>query len=393
MKKKLLFVIPNLGAGGAEKSLVNLLNTIDRKYYSVDLFLFSQTGLFLTQLPEFVKILPHSKEFQTFQQPLLKSVLRFIKKSQFSLAFSRLRFAQMQLSIANTSVAEQRSWTYKSKAIAALPNDYDAAIGFLEKSSLYFIADKVSANKKIGFIHTYYSKMQADKIIDHKFFGKLDHLVAVSEQCAEDLRMQFPQYISKISVIHNIVSSKLIKKLATEKIEKLVPNAIISIGRLVKLKGFDLAVEAARILKEKGVDFKWYIIGEGEERAALQNLIDKYNLKKQVHLLGMKENPYPYIKSAFIFVQPSRYEGKSISVDEAKILLKPILLTNFTTAKGQIQHLYDGLICEMSASAVAENILKYIEDPDFTRKIIQNLRYNEFGTEGEIEKLYYLIDG
>lgn len=392
MKKKLLFVNPHLDAGGAEKSLVNLLNTIDANKYDVDLFLFLQEGLFLSQVPAFVNILPHSKKFKIFRKPLKQAMLHFVIRGQFSLAYKRFRCSQALRSTSNKSVAEQRSWKFLSAAIGELPDQYDVAIGFLEKSSIYFIVDNIQACRKIGFIHTYYSELHANMDFDRKYFANLNNIVTVSEECADDLQSNFPQSKEKVKIIYNIISSKLLKKLAAEKSAILPQNSIISIGRLVEIKGFDLAVEAAKILKEKGVDFHWYIIGEGKERKNLENLIEKYNLQDHFQLLGLKENPYPYIKSAKVFVQPSRYEGKSISVDEAKILSKPIILTNFTTAKDQIQNDYNGLICEMSANSLVQSIMKYFENQEFTEKVVGNLKGEEFGTESEIKKLYELID-
>ena len=153
-----------------------------------------------------------------------------------------------------------------------------------------------------------------------------------------------------------------------------------------------MAIEAARILKEKNIPFHWTIIGEGTERGNLQDLIWRYDLQNQVNLPGLKDNPYPYVRASKIFVQSSRYEGKSIAVDEAKILAKPIILTNFTTAKDQIEDHVNGLIVDMSPAGIAEGIIKYLHDADFTEKIITNLRADNFGTEHETEKFYQLIN-
>ena len=88
---------------------------------------------------------------------------------------------------------------------------------------------------------------------------------------------------------------------------------------------FDIAIKAAAILVKKGYTIKWYVLGEGEERNTLEQSIKEHNLIANFILLGIKENPYPYINNATIYVQPSRFEGKSLAIDEAKILHKPIL--------------------------------------------------------------------
>lgn len=392
MKKKLLFVIPGLDAGGAEKSLVNLLNTIDENKFSVDLFMFSHQGLFIKQVPEFVRILPKNNTLIIFQKSMMASILTFLKRGAFSLAKDRFLFYLKNKLIKNRGIAEQYSWQNLKNGCSPLEENYDVAIGFLEKSSIYFVGDKVKAVHKVAFIHTFYSELHLDLAFDKKYFEQLNRIAVVSSDCAKDLIHIFPSFKEKIAVVPNIVSSKLIHQLSQEQTEELPKNVILSVGRLVAIKGFDLAIEAARILKEKKVNFNWYIIGEGDERSRLQQLIETYHLQQVFTLLGLKENPYPYIREAQVFVQCSRYEGKSIAVDEAKILAKPIVLTNFSTAKDQIEHGKNGLICDMTAEALADSIIKYLADPKFTAEIIAYLQADNFGTEKEIVKFYNLLN-
>ena len=391
MKKKLLFVIPSLDAGGAEKSLVNLLNTLDPKRFSVDVFLFTKRGLFLTQVPEFVRIITPGADMVTFQKPVLRSMLTFLGEGKVKMAWNRLRFAQINRLHRNRTVAEQRSWPYLRSSVGLLPGSYDAAIGYLEKSSVYFTVDCVRSKIKMGLIHTFYSKLDADKSIDSQYFNALAKLITVSAECASDLAANFPEFSSKMIVIHNIVSVQLIRSMSVYQVEDIGPNPIVSIGRLVELKGFDLAIEAAKILKDRGVKFQWSIIGEGPERDRLQALITQYELDDYVYLPGLKENPYPYIRQASLLVQPSRYEGKSIVIDEAKILAKPILLTDFSTAKDQIDNEVDGLIVEMNAEAIATGVQRFLEDEKFRHEVAAQLADGNFGTEEEIEKFYSLI--
>ena len=390
-KKKLLFVIPSLGAGGAEKSLVNLLNVIDPERYEVDLFLFSTTGLFLPQLPDFVKVLPKPKRMTTFQLPLLESVLQFISKGKLSMIWNRVMFAMVQRWHSNKAKAEQCSWKFLSKAVKPLTREYDAGIGFLEKSSIYFVVDFVNAKSKIGFIHNDYTQLHLDPKFDALYFRRLNYIATVSKECVESLTNVFPEYRSKVKLVHNIVSAKLIDSLAQEFEPVLEANAIVSVGRLHPQKGFDMAVQAAAILKKKNINFHWYILGEGPERQNLESLIEKHRLQNHFSLFGLKENPYPYIRQAKVFVQCSRYEGKSIAIDEAKILAKPILLTDFTTAKDQIENEVNGLIVEMNSGAIAEGILKYFQNQSFKESVTLKLTTENFGTEREIEKFYELI--
>ncbi|MDC2864544.1 glycosyltransferase [Bacillus sp. BP-3] len=392
MKKDILFVINNLNCGGAEKSLISLLNTIDYSRYNVDLFLFKHEGLFFNKIPAQVNILEEPSEYRLFDMSIKAAIMQCLRQGKINIALSRVCAGYIFRSEKNSARCEQRVWRYLSKSLQTLHKTYDVAIGYLEKNPVYFCIDKVKANKKIGFIHTDYDKFGMDANLDMQYFRSLDHIVTVSEECANVLKQRFPIYKDKIGVLHNIVSPSMIYKMSQEKADiKHKGIKLVSVGRLSNEKGFDFAVKACKNLVQNGYEIKWYIVGEGEERNKLETMIEENHLQEHFFLLGMKENPYPYIKEADIYVQPSRFEGKSIAIDEAKILHKPIVVTNFSTAKDQIKHEENGIIVEMNSNAIAEGIQKMIHDEKLRNKLIQNLSNEELGTESEIEKLYTLL--
>lgn len=397
MKKKILFVIPSLDAGGAEKSLINLLNAMDYSLFEVTVLVFHGKGIFLKSIPKSVKLITVYGDFLYFSESIFTSVCEFLKQGKFTLAMDRILFFLKNKIEKNTSKAEQVSWKHISKAIPELKEEYDAAIGALEKSSIYYVVEKVKAKTKIGWIHTNYSNSGMQKDFDLPFFKKLNYLVTISEECKDDLNFNFPNLKNKIKIIHNIVSPKLIKELSEEKIvdSKFDTTAlsILTIARLSKEKGIDLALEAALQLVKMGKYFKWYIIGEGDERVYLETKIKEYQLENSFILLGLKANPYPYVKQSFLYVQPSRYEGKSLAIDEAKILAKPIITTNYPTAKDQIDHGVNGIICEMNPMALAQQILALTENPNLIEKFIFKLKEMNLSTETEITNFYNLIYG
>lgn len=394
MKQQLLFVLPSLEAGGGEKSLVTLLNCIDYDQYDVDLVLFVPKGIFLKQLPKNVKLLYLNDDYKTFTSGLSSTIVSFLKQRKFGLTFSRLLYTFKSNVIKNKGKAEQYSWKHLKKSITSLPKEYDAAIGFLEKSSIYFVVDCVKAKRKIGFIHNDYVKLDLDASFDLPYFEKLNTIATVSEQCVTVLKEVFPTQKDKVQLLYNIVSAKLIHQMAEEPVTiDTTKPSLLSIGRLHPQKGFDLAIEAAALLKKHGLNFVWYIIGEGAERTALEQAITKNGLEKHVVLLGIKENPYPYIKQTTIFVQPSRYEGKSIALDEAKILHKPIVVTNFTTAKDQINHLKNGIICEMDAESLANALAGLLQNESLQKDFSLHLSKESLGSEAEINTFYQLING
>ena len=397
MKKKILFVIPSLDAGGAEKSLINLLNAMDYSLFDVTVLVFHGKGIFLKSIPKSVKLITVYGDFLYFSESIFTSVCEFLKQGKLTLATHRILFFLKNKIEKNTSKAEQVSWKHISKAIPELKEEYDAAIGALEKSSIYYVVEKVKAKTKIGWIHTNYSNSGMQKDFDLPFFEKLNYLVTISEECKDDLKFNFPNIKDKIKVIHNIVSPKLIKELSEDKIVDSIFDttalSILTIARLSKEKGIDLALEAALELVKTGKYFKWYIIGEGDERVYLETKIKEYQLENSFILLGLKDNPYPYVKQSFLYVQPSRYEGKSLAIDEAKILAKPIITTNYPTAKDQIDHGVNGIICEMNPMALAQQILALTENPNLIEKFIFNLKEMNLCTETEITNFYNLIYG
>ena len=393
--KKILFVINNLKCGGAEKALISLLETIDYSKLDVDLLLFKQEGIFMSKIPSQVNLLMEPENYKYFDMSVKKAVNGLIKKGIFNIALARILSLYVFKTEKSRVVVEQKVWKYLSMAFTKLDTEYDVAIGYLEKNPIYFCVDKVKAKKKIGWIHNDYEKLGMDKKIDNKYFSKLDYVFTVSEECLKVLKMVFPQYDRKFRLMHNIVSEKTIKKLALEEISDIDFNNkninIISVGRLNYQKGFELAIEACSILKEKGYNIKLNIVGEGEERSNLENLINKFELEENFNLLGIRENPYPYIKKSDIYVQPSRFEGKSIAIDEAKILNKPIVVTNFSTAKDQIINNKNGIITEMNSKSLANEIERIICDEKLKKKIILNLSNEKIGNESEINRLYEVI--
>jgi glycosyltransferase involved in cell wall biosynthesis len=394
MKQQLLFVLPSLEAGGGEKSLVTLLNCINYEQYDVDLVLFAPKGIFLKQLPKNVKLLYLNDDYKTFTSRLSFAIVSFLKQGKLGLAFSRLLYTFKSNIIKNKGKAEQYSWKHLKQSIVTSSKVYDAAIGFLEKSSIYFVVDCVKAKKKIGFIHNDYMKLDLDASFDLPCFEKLNTIATVSKQCVMVLKEVFPTQKDKVQLLYNIVSAKLIHQMAEESVTiDTTKPSLLSIGRLHPQKGFDIAVEAAALLKKQGLNFVWYIIGEGAERTVLEQVITKHGIEQHVVLLGIKENPYPYIKQTTIFVQPSRYEGKSIALDEAKLLHKPIVVTNFTTAKDQIDHFINGIICEMNAESLANTLADLLQNETLQRELSLALSKESFGSEDEIHTFYKLIHG
>lgn len=396
MKKRLLFVMESMKSGGGERSLLSLLQLINYEKYDVDLMLFNQSGLFFDMIPEQVNIVSFGKDYESFSKPLIESVRTFLFSFKPVMALNRLLYSR---TVNRKNIPElerdQRAWKYMKDIFADNRREYDAAIGYLEGKPNFYVADFVDAKVKIGYIHNDYSKLGLDSSADKKIFDKLDAIVTVSDECKKVLEKTFPQFAKKFFVIENITSPKTLAKMSEEIPEEFTGKGnekiIVTVGRISQQKGYDIAIDAAEILAKKGYNFKWFSIGKGELREEFEQKIKEKNLQNKFVLLGERANPYPYLANCDIYVQPSYFEGKSIAVDEAKILAKPIVATKFTTVYDQLADGETALLAEINAESVAEKIAQLFDNKNLAETLSGNLKKMKHGNEEEIEKFYELL--
>ncbi|SEO67840.1 Glycosyltransferase involved in cell wall bisynthesis [Paenibacillus sophorae] len=393
-KKKLLFVMNSLVCGGAEKSLISLLQSIDYSRCDVDLLLFKHEGLFMNKIPDQVRLLDAPPRYKYFDMSIKKALKNCLAEGKPGLAYARIRAGFLFKKESHPARREQLLWKYSSKSLPQLSAEYDAAIGYMENSPIRYVVDKVvKARKKIGFIHNDYDKLGMNPDLDDKYFSQLDCIATVSEECVQILKDRFPAYKEKIALMHNIVSPSAITKMSSDEspIQKQEQTTIVSVGRLNYQKGFNMAVEACDLLVREGYDIRWYIIGEGEERGSLERLIQEKGLQDILILTGLRENPYPYIKQCDIYVQTSLFEGRCLTITEAKILHKPIVSTDFEVIFDQLTDGYNGLIVGRDAHSIYSGVKKLIDDQELRERFIGNLGHEEMGTEDEVHKLYQWI--
>lgn len=391
-KKKILFVIPGLAIGGAEKSLINVLQVFDYDKYDVDLLLLNDRGVLVRDVPPQVRRIPLPQNFADFGLEISRSVPALLRRGKFRLAIARCLFSWKIAQRQPVDQTEQQIWKYQSAALRMLPDFYDVAIGYLEKTSIYCIIDNVRAARKLGFIRTDYTNLKLDRTTDQYYFEKLDYICLNGYKSGEVLANVFPQFKEKMRVILNVVSPRLIHKWAGEPLE-LDADApvLVSIGRLQPVKGFDLALKAASLLKAQQVHFKWWIIGEGPERARLEQLIGEYKLEQYCILLGEKSNPYPYLKRCDIYVQTSLFEGRSSTINEAKLMAKPILATNFDSVFELLTHEVDGIIVEKNPEAIANGIARLLKDEALRERLVATLQAGQKDIEEQPTALYELF--
>jgi len=386
--KKILFVMHSLGFGGAERALVNLLNELPRDKYQADVLLFQRKGALMAQLPDWVRVLETPGALNRLYGPLKKAG-RY--------ALPKLVGKGLALLVRRTRKA-QSAWRWRhvySKLIPQHDGHYDAAVAFSGSEIQYFVADCVDAAKKIVFIHNDYRTAGYSAEDDEKSFGQMDAIVSISRRCVEVLEEIFPQYRERMLYLENITSSAVVKARAQEFVPPELAadrTNILSVGRLWAQKGFDMAIDAAAVLKEKGVRFRWYVLGEGDLREALQKQIDERGLTEDFLLLGVRSNPYPYMRMCDVLVQSSRYEGKSVVLDEAKMLGTPIVATAYPTVADQVTDGQEGIVTAMSPEGIAEGVLRMLTDAALRNEVIAYLNAHEYGNQAEVQKYMKLLD-
>lgn len=386
----------DMEVGGVERSLISMLNNFDYENNNIDLMLYKHQGDFMKLLPKKSNLLPEVDAYTSFR----KSIAQLVKERKFKLAMARgkAKFEANKMAAENNIfdsgyIQMQLMWKYSLPYLPKLDKEYDVAISYLWPH--YFVAEKVKAKRKISWIHTDYSTIETDIDMDLKMWNKFEYIMAVSEECKNAFLKKYPSLKGKVKVMENITSPEFIRKMAEEDIEENIKEddsfKLVSVARFSHAKGIDNAVKALKLLHDRGLtNIKWYVVGYGGDEEMISKLISENNLEDSFILLGKKINPYPYMKFADIYVQPSRYEGKAVTVGEAQILGKPVLITNYPTAKSQVRDKYDGLICELSVEGIANEIEDLFNNNDKLKLLEDNCKKSDYFNGYELEKLYSL---
>lgn len=396
MKKRLLFVIESLNLGGAEKSLVTLLNRLDYEKYEVDLQLFTRGGKFEELLPEEVNILPQLPYFGycciAYNDIFRKLKAPFLLYSQVSYSI------KLRLKKYNNIEKSVNLWKTCRRFFEISNKQYDVAIAYAQGTPTFYVNEKVNAIKKIAYINISYFPKEKYKTYIENQLGQFDFINCVSDSVYNQCISYFKLETNKYVIIEDLIDTEFNVKMAN--LTKLGTDVelqndelfLLSVGRLVNQKGFDMAVEACKILINRELKFKWFVIGEGNQRQLLEDKIRKNKLEDIFILLGAKSNPYPYFKACDIYIQPSRFEGFGITIAEAKMFNKPIVATNFDAVRLQITNNINGLIVDLTPESIAYGIQKMINDNGYRNNIIENLKQEDVNNYEELDKFYEIIE-
>ncbi len=398
MKKKILITACSLEVGGIERSLVGLLNVFDYEKYDVDVLLFSKKGEFLPQVTGECNFLPEIPQCAT----LLNSIKSTVAEGHFLLGLSRvLSKAETTLKYRNSEYNEdakvfaylQSNWDKSIRFMPKIETEYDACLSFMWPH--HFAAFNVKAKKKIAWIHTDYTKAALDRKKDEAVWDKFDSIAAVSDECGKVFLSVYPKLSDKVVTVENILSSDFVRAQAEEFIPDCMNDgenvSILTVGRMCYPKAFDRIVGVCEILKCRGLPFRWYALGYGTEEERVKALCEEKGVGDVMVFLGKKINPYPYMKACDIYAQPSRYEGKAVTVREAQMLARPVVITDFATARSQVTEGFDAIIVPQDEEKIADAVEMLIKDEKERKRLSDNAYSVDYSNESEAEKIYSLI--
>lgn len=356
MRRRILIMIDSLACGGAEKSLVSLLPFLVKRGHDITLLLSARGGAFEQFVPAEVKVKTLRRNASLFQ--------RLNCSLQLRLRCGHVHSAELY-------------WETIGRYLPQMEEHFDIAIAYQQGFPTFYVAEKVRAVRKLCWINADIKKAGYSASFCKPFYDKFDKIVAVSEILRKEIVV--PDYVresERTTTCVDIINEDLIRSLAVE-FDPFVENECLhltTVGRLVAPKGYDSAIRAARILKDKGLDFIWHFVGDGPLRPKLEKLAVRIGVAEQIRFEGEQLNPYPYMVRCDVYVQTSRFEGFGITIGEAKILAKPIVSTNFSVVYNQLKDGENGLIVGMSAKEIADGIARLLNDTRLVKILTENLQ-------------------
>ena len=400
MTKPRIFInIHYLEIGGAETSLIGLLMALDPEKVDVDLFLNDPRGEMMQFIPSWVNVLPAVGAYTMVERPMKEALRKGYVRVVLARLWAKYRFGQYM----RRERPKDGDATYRfiSKyVVPQLPSlhrfgEYDLALAFITPPNI--LPTKVKAKRKIGWFHTDYRNITVPKPLELSMWEGYDRIVSISEEATKSFTEKYPELADRVTVIENILSPRFVRMRAdSEPRPADMPQeegvtTLLTVGRFSYPKKLEEIPIICRRLTEMGDNVRWYIIGYGVSDQYIRDAIEKEGMQGRVVLLGKRANPYPYMKACDWYVQPSRFEGKSVTVREAQMLRRPVIITAYKTAPSQVQHGNDGLIVPMPALECAAAMHEALNDASQKEHIIHYLSTHDYGNEREVEKIYQFL--
>ncbi len=371
MKKKLLFVINTLGRAGAEMAMLELMRRLPEEEYEISLYVILGQGELVRELPGHVKVLNRTYRDTSVlsergRHHIQKTVIHsFFRNGRWFRKLYYLMTVVLEMRKRKKLQLDKLLWRMLSDGGEFPREEYDLAIAYLEGGATYFTADHVRAKKKAAFVHIDYENAGYTRRMDKNCYASFDRIFAVSEEVRTSFLQVYPEWEAKTGVFHNIINRERISRLAGLPggfSDSFAGVRLLTVGRLTYQKAYDVAIEAMKLIKDAGYQARWYVLGEGNQREVLEKQIKSLGLERDFKLLGAVENPYPYYRQCDIYVHATRFEGKSIAVQEAQVLGCSIVASDCNGNREQIEDGIDGILCGFSAKGISNSIIALIDD-------------------------------
>ena len=361
MPKRVLFIVSNMETGGVSKAMTSLLAVLDRSRVTPELLIVSPHGTLMPLIPEDVRI--HTDRRMAALTAGVSGLWPLVRLGRPDLAvMSAMRMGLMRVS----RCAGAR---LLARLMPRLKGQWDAVVDFNGQHQLYYMVRKIKAEHRATFFHNDYRRWRYYENADRRFFGRVDAIFTVSDVCVEALREVFPEYTDHIAKVENISAPDIIAQMSdqAQKMPALHGTVLMTLGHICHRKGADLIIDAARCLHTSGVDFTWLMVGAPQEQEYVAQM-SAPPLDAHFRLIGVTANPYPYLRRADIVVHPSRFEGKSIALDEARLMGKAVVVTDFSTVGDQFTDGVNATIVPMDGEAIANAVRDLIEHPETADK-------------------------
>ena len=390
MKKKLIFITEALWIGGIETALVNLLNRLDYDRYNVTCLILRDCQEMAYRItPKCRLIVSDRQHAVTFREGYhYKRMYNLMEEPQHASKLRRLIWRILRFFL--RAPEARRYATYVKKQLCG--EHFDTAVIYSDRAAETAVR-AVSADRILMFYH--HGAMRRE-YHDELGYHRAEKVIAVSEALAEKLKAYRPMYAGKIIAVNNLIDVAGVREKGLETPETVFPKDcfnIVSCGRLASAKGMDLAVAAcAKLVNDGLTDIRWWIVGGGPEEPSLRAQIRALGVERYVTLLGMQDDPYPYIRQADLYVQPSRFEGHCVTVLEARLLAVPILATR-NAAEEQIEDGKTGRLCKPDSASIADAAADLYRMPELRQAFRDALRRYDFEHDNAIilQELYSLL--
>ena len=397
--KKVLFVINTLGGAGAEKALLELLKRFPKEQYEISLYVLLDQGELILQVPSHVKVLNREYSDASVLSREGKKVLN--KKIWKRLWIHGAVFRNFPFLIRNTVAMIKKGkispdkllWRVMSDSGQVIREHYDMAIAYLEGGATYYVHDHVNADRKFTFLHVDYGFAGYTRELDKNCYPDFERIFTVSDEVKKSFVKAYPECSKDTYVFHNLIDQKEIRRKAELPggfEDSYDGKRILTVGRLTAQKSYEISIDAMKILKDHGIKARWYVLGEGELRGKLQSQIDRLGLQKDFLLLGAKSNPYPYYKQCDLYVHATRFEGKSIAIQEAQTLGCTILVSDSSGNREQVIQDEDGMMCKLTPEDVSRNIEALLGDPQKCEKLGQKASVKLSSEQKDVLKLFQI---